>query len=195
MLTCTLKGKPFGRGISLHPLKIERLTYLEKLLLFWWVKCLKNGKFKKDFRLKNGNFAGRFFEESVVEWYRQKQTERVVLLEQTYKKPVAGEVLQELRSVGLCRATDCLHIVNGKVELRPEVLEEDKGAGILSLEYTEKGWKVKFCDKLKALELLGDHLGLFREHTVRETENCNLLEAILDGTGEDLEVDDLSELQ
>ena len=121
--------------------------------------------------------------------------ERVVLLEQTYKKPVAGEVLQELRSVGLCRATDCLHIVNGKVELKPEVLEEDKGAGILSLEYTEKGWKVKFCDKLKALELLGEHLGLFREQSMGETENCNLLEAILDGTGEDLEVDDLSELQ
>ena len=153
------------------------------------------GGLKKDFRFENGNFAGRFFEESVVEWYRQKQTERVVLLEQTYKKPVAGEVLQELRSVGLCRATDCLHIVNGKVELKPEVLEEDKGAGILSLEYTEKGWKVKFCDKLKALELLGEHLGLFRALSMGETEICNLLEAILDGTGEDLEVDDLSELQ
>ena len=145
--------------------------------------------------MQNGNFTGRFFEESVVEWYRQKQTERVVLLEQTYKKPVAGEVLQELRSVGLCRATDCLHIVNGRVELKPEALEGEKGAGILSLEYTEKGWKVKFCDKLKALELLGEHLGLFREQSMGETENCNLLEAILDGTGEDLEVDDLSELQ
>ena len=116
-------------------------------------------------------------------------------MEETVENPSSREVLQELRSVGLCRATDCLHIVNGKVELKPEVLEEDKGAGILSLEYTEKGWKVKFCDKLKALELLGDHLGLFREHTVRETENCNLLETILDGTREELDTDDLSELQ
>ena len=125
-----------------------------------------------------------------------KERERVVRLEEEIQKePTAGEVLQELRSVGLCRATDCLHIVNGRVELKPEALEGEKGAGILSLEYTEKGWKVKFCDKLKALELLGDHLGLFREHTVRETENCNLLEAILDGTREELEVDDLSELQ
>ena len=127
---------------------------------------------------------------------RGKERERVVRLEEEIQKePTAGEVLQELRSVGLCRATDCLQIVNGKVELKPEALEGEKGAGILSLEYTEKGWKVKFCDKLKAVELLGDHLGLFREHTVRETENCNLLEAILDGTREELEVDDLSELQ
>ena len=121
--------------------------------------------------------------------------ERVVRLEEMLERPSAREVLQELRSVGLCRATDCLHIVNGRVELKPEALEGEKGAGILSLEYTEKGWKVKFCDKLKALELLGDHLGLFREHTVRETENCNLLEAILDGTREELDTDDLSELQ
>ena len=119
----------------------------------------------------------------------------VRLEEEIQKEPTAGEVLQELRSMGLCRATDCLHIVNGRVELKPEALEGEKGAGILSLEYTEKGWKVKFCDKLKALELLGDHLGLFREHTVRETENCNLLEAILDGTREELDTDDLSELQ
>jgi hypothetical protein len=117
------------------------------------------------------------------------------LEEETYQKPVPGEVLQELRSVGLCRATDCLHIVNGKVELKPEALSGEKGAGILSLEYTEKGWKVKFCDKLKALELLGEHLGLFREHAAREGEGCNLLEAIVGATGEDVCVDDLSELQ
>lgn len=115
--------------------------------------------------------------------------------EETYQKPVPEEVLQELRSVGLCRATDCLQIVNGKVELKPEALEGNRGAGILSLEYSEKGWKVKFCDKLKALALLGEHFGLFREQAVQEREQCNLLEAILDSTGEALDVDDLSELQ
>ena len=115
--------------------------------------------------------------------------------ENTYNKPAAEEVLQELRSVGLCRAMDCLQIVNGKVELKPEALEGDKGAGILALEYSDKGWKVKFCDKLKALALLGEHLGLFREQAGKETENSNLLEALLEGTGEDMDTDDLSELQ
>ena len=121
--------------------------------------------------------------------------ELVDLEEETYQKPVPEEVLQELRSVGLCRAMDCLQIVNGKVELKPEALEGNRGAGILSLEYSEKGWKVKFCDKLKALALLGEHFGLFREQAVQEREECNLLEAILDSTGEALDVDDLSELQ
>ena len=116
-------------------------------------------------------------------------------MEETVENPSSREVLQELRSIGLCRATDCLQIVNGRVELRPEILEGEKGAGILALECTDKGWKVKFCDKLKALEMLGEHLGLFREHSSREREDCNLLEAILDATKEDLPGDDISDLQ
>lgn len=103
----------------------------------------------------------------------------------------AREVLKELRSIGLCRATDCLKLVDGKVELDPQALEGEKAAGLLALEYTEKGWKLKFCDKLKALELLGEHFGLFREHSAREAEDCNLLEAILEATKEDISSDEL----
>ena len=115
--------------------------------------------------------------------------------EETMDSPSSREVLQELRALGFCRATDCLQIVDGKVELKPEALEGEKGAGILAIEHTDKGWKVKFCDKLKALELLGEHFGLFREKSIQEKEECNLLEAILDGTKEDLVTDDLPELQ
>ena len=130
-------------------------------------------------------------------WYNAtvEKSERRMHLEETVENPSSREVLQELRSIGLCRATDCLQIVNGRVELRPEILEGEKGAGILALECTDKGWKVKFCDKLKALEMLGEHLGLFREHSSREREDCNLLEAILDATKEDLPGDDISDLQ
>lgn len=103
------------------------------------------------------------------------------------KEDSINEVLQELRAIGLSRATDCLRLQDGKVELDPQVLENEKGAGILSLECTDKGWKLKFCDKLKALELLGEHLGLFREQALRQGENSNLLEAILDATKEELD--------
>lgn len=116
-------------------------------------------------------------------------------MEETIESPTSREVLQELRSIGLCRATDCLQIKDGKVELNPDILKGEKGAGILALECTDKGWKVKFCDKLKALELLGEHFGLFREHSFRETEDCNLLEAILDATKEDIPSDEVSEFQ
>ena len=110
---------------------------------------------------------------------------------ETLEIPGSREVLKELRSIGLCRATDCLKLVDGKVELDPQALEGEKAAGLLALEYTEKGWKLKFCDKLKALELLGEHFGLFREHSAREAEDCNLLEAILEATKEDISSDEL----
>lgn len=111
------------------------------------------------------------------------------------ESPSSREVLQELRSIGLSRATDCLCIKDGRVELKPEALEGNNGAGIAYLECTDKGWKVKFWDKLKALEMLGDHLGLFREQASRQQEDCNLLEAILENTREDVSVDAISELQ
>ena len=116
-------------------------------------------------------------------------------MEENYKKPTAMEALQELRAIGLSRATDCLYLKDGRVELRPEALEGEHGAAIAYMECTDKGWKIKFCDKLKALELLGEHLGLFREKTASQGEENNLLEAILDATKEDLEVSELSELQ
>lgn len=115
-------------------------------------------------------------------------------MEDTNIQPTAGEVLQELRAVGLCRAADCLQVSNGRVELKPEVLQGEKSAGILSLECTDKGWKLKFCDKLKALELLGAHLGLFREQAHGSGEQSNLLEAIVDATKEEISLSELSEL-
>ena len=115
--------------------------------------------------------------------------------EQTKNCPSVGEVLQELRAIGLSRATDCLQLKDGKVELDPKVLEGQAGAAILSMEYSDKGWKLKFCDKLKALEMLGEHFGLFKERSAQEKEDCNLLQAILASTGEDMQTDALQELQ
>ncbi len=109
--------------------------------------------------------------------------------------PTAGEVLQQLQSIGLSRAGECLQMKDGHLELRPEVLEGDAGAAIAYMECTDKGWKVKFYDKLKALELLGEHFGLFREHAAQSREDNNLLQAIVEATKEDVCVSDLSELQ
>ncbi len=98
----------------------------------------------------------------------------------------AEEILQELGAIGLSRPADCLYVKDGRVELKPEALEIPSGAAIAHMECTEKGWKIKFYDKLKALELLGEHFGLFRQIPSRQQEECNLLEAIMDATKEDL---------
>ena len=107
------------------------------------------------------------------------------------------EILTELAAIGMTRATDVLYIEDGQVALKsPAQMGKDHAAAIASVEKTTGGWKVKFYDKLKALELLGSHLGMFGDRGGRrEEEENNLLEAILTATREDVETDDIPEIQ
>ncbi len=109
------------------------------------------------------------------------------------KDKLSRDILQELAAIGLARVTDCLDIRDGKVELKA-VTGEDVAA-IAAIEKTAGGWKLKFYDKLKALELLGDHLGLFGSSPVSEDPENNLLEAVLAATKEAINTDDIPEIQ
>lgn len=110
------------------------------------------------------------------------------------KDRLPDAVVQELAAIGMTRATDVLDIRDGQVTLKdPQRMGKDHAAAIASVEKTTGGFKIKFYDKLKALELLGDYLGLFGTGGRRE-EN-NLLEAILSSTGEVVDLSDIQELQ
>lgn len=90
-------------------------------------------------------------------------------------------VLQMLETYQCCR------------EAHP-VLEWDYGIG----EMVETG-KYQFDSKgaLKALEMIGKHLGMFEKKTAHtaESEKSNLLDMLVNGTEEDVDTDDLPEVQ
>lgn len=113
------------------------------------------------------------------------------------KDRLPEKILKELAAIGMTRATDVLRVENGQMTLKnPEEMGKDHAAAIASVEKTSGGWKVKFYDKLKALELLGSSLGLFGDQSSRrEEEENNLLEAILSSTREEIDISDIQELQ
>ena len=103
------------------------------------------------------------------------------------------KIIEELAAIAFARAPDLLVVEDGQVRLR-EDLKPRQRAAVASVEKSTTGLKVKFYDKMKALELLGKYLGLFEGQTGEETQN-NLLEAILQATGQEVDTCDVSELQ
>ena len=110
------------------------------------------------------------------------------------KKISPKQVLQELAAIAFARVTDCLVIEDGEVHLK-EKLKPGERASIAAIEKTSSGIKVKFYDKMEALELLGKHFGLFEGKESMEDKDNNLLEAILQATRQEVDTDDVSELQ
>ena len=84
------------------------------------------------------------------------------------------KILQELALIGFARVPDYLEIRDGSLTIRD--LENLDGAAIASVEKGTGGLKMKFYDKLKALELMGKYLGMFSTaENKEETTPCNLL--------------------
>ena len=111
------------------------------------------------------------------------------------EEQLSRQILEELVAIGFARVTDYFFVREGLVQLK-EPLPEQAGTAIASLDTTGKGLKVKFYDKLKALELLGKHLGMFAGRDAGPGgEQNNLLEAILQATNEEVDTRDLPEIQ
>lgn len=95
----------------------------------------------------------------------------------------AAGILRELGAIAFARATDLLVVKDGVLVVQDtQELPEPLQCAIASVEKSTGGIKVKFYDKLKALELLGKAVGLFEGFAAEQQDN-GLLEAILEATG------------
>lgn len=73
-------------------------------------------------------------------------------------------VLQELAAIAFSRATDFVQIVNDRVILTDtSKLSEIQIRAIAGIKEGKNGIELKLNDKEKALELLGRHLGMFKD--------------------------------
>lgn len=90
-------------------------------------------------------------------------------------------VLAELAAVAFANGTDFAQIQgNGHVLFTPtDQLTAEKKRAVASIKEGQFGTEVKTYDKIKALELLGKHLGMFGDRAGAATQEVNnLLDAI-----------------
>ena len=112
------------------------------------------------------------------------------------RNTLAEDVLRKLRAIAMTDVTDLVQVENGQLVLKDTAqLTPDGQAAIAAMEKGTGGIKVKFYDRLKALELLGKYLGLFDSPApVGQTEST-LLQEILESTKEVIHTHDLPEIQ
>lgn len=73
-------------------------------------------------------------------------------------------VIEELAAIAFAKATDFAQIVNGNVVLTDTAdLAESQVKAIAGIKMGKNGIELKLNDKEKALELLGRHLGMFKD--------------------------------
>lgn len=73
-------------------------------------------------------------------------------------------VVQELAAIAFAKATDYAEVINSNVLIKnTKELSEIEKRAIAGIKMGKSGIELKLCDKEKALELLGRHLGMWND--------------------------------
>lgn len=88
-------------------------------------------------------------------------------------------VLKELAIIGFAKVTDYVSVQNGSVLIRnTDDIDEEKLSAIAGIKKNQFGIEVKFHDKVKSLELIGEHLGMWNGNN-GNTDALEKLDTIL----------------
>lgn len=99
----------------------------------------------------------------------QKEIQKAMKRRENRTEITQDKVLRELAAIAFAKGTDYASIVSGVVlPCDTDELTDGQKAVIVSIESTKDGVEIKLANKLKALELLGRHLGLFSASQARE---------------------------
>lgn len=95
----------------------------------------------------------------VAEYIQERMDERAQRTEITQDR-----VLQELAKIGFAEVTDFVTIEGGIVKVKStNQMPRDKLGVIAGIKEGANGIEIKLNDKEKALELIGRHLGMFKD--------------------------------
>ena len=96
-------------------------------------------------------------------------------------------VLKELANIAFANGTDFVRVETGFVVVQDtEKVPENKRSAIAGIKRTKSGIEVKTYDKVKALELLGRHLGMFDGNQSKNDQTA--VESFLQATRPDAQV-------
>lgn len=130
----------------------------------------------------------------------QAEVQRAIGARQKRTEITQDMVLRELANIAFANGADFAKVVGRgdaqAVELMPtDEVPEEKKAAISGIAETKFGIRVATCDKVRALELLGKHLGMFDGRSQRMPDETNLLNVISKACEQEIDTDDIPEIE
>lgn len=106
-------------------------------------------------------------------------------------------VLEELAAIAFANGTDFVTVTSsGLLNVKAtSTVPKEKLPAIAGIKYNQMGIEIKLHDKVRALELLGKHLGVFESGSAAVNQENNIFEVIEKSTGEELDTDAIPEIE